>query len=173
MPRLLPASILLSVLLALTLVSVQAQAPATPTASPAASPVADDDCTGLEAYFLALADLVRDDPALLTLRSVGFDALALSEADANAVVADLNRLIPVVEVMHVPAAARSYHTAYVAMLTWYRDLAAHRDAASHQRLINNDRHLFGDLGLGVMQGQLACGVARWNGAYEAAFPTTR
>lgn len=158
----------LSVLLA-TPGSISAQ-PATPSASPSASPVASDGCTGLESYFQTLASLVREDPALAILRGVGFDALALSEADANAVVADLNLLLPQVETMDVPLAADAYHTAYLAMLTWYRDLAEHRDPASHQRLINNDRHLFGNLGLGVMQGQMACGVERWNAAYEAAFP---
>ena len=162
--------LLLTLLLSLAMVPVQANTPATPTASPVASPIAQDDCSGLETYFLDLADLVREDPALVTMRGVGFDALALSEAEANAVVADLDLLIPTVEALAVPAAAEGYHVAYLAMLIWYRDLAEHRDAASHQRLINNDRHLFGDLGLGVMQGQTACGVERWNAAYESAFP---
>jgi len=143
---------------------------ATPVASPVASPVAADACTGLESYFLALADLVTDDPALETMRGVGFDALALSEAEAAAVVLDLNLLIPDVDALPVPPAAEGYHVAYLAMLTWYRDLAEFRDPASHQRLINNDRHLFGDVGLGVQQGQMACGYERWNAAYDAAFP---
>jgi hypothetical protein len=86
------------------------------------------------------------------------------------VVLDLNLLIPSVEALTVPPAAEVYHDAYLAMLTWYRDLAEFRDPASHQRLINNDRHLFGDLGLGAQQGQLACGFERWNAAYEVAFP---
>ena len=149
--------------------SVSAQ-PATPAATPVASPVATDACTGLEIYFLSLASLVVDDPALATMRSVGFDALALSENEAVAVVEDLDLLIPTIEAMTVPPAAAGYHRAYVAMLTWYRDLAEFRDPASHQRLINNDRHLFGDLGLGVQQGQQACGYERWNAAFDAAFP---
>jgi hypothetical protein len=143
---------------------------ATPAASPVASPVAIDDCTGLEAYFLNLAGLITDDPALTTMRSVGFDALALGEEEAAAVVMDLELLIPAVEALAVPPAAEGYHVAYVAMLTWYRDLAEFRDPASHQLLINNDRHLFGDLGLGVRQGQVACGYERWNAAYDDAFP---
>ena len=170
MRRLFPILILLCAMLASTLHLTQAQPAATPGASPAASPVAEDGCAGLEGYFLTLADVVRDDAALATLRSVGFDALALSQSDADAVVTDLNRLLADVEAMDVPPAAGSYHTAYLAILTWYRDLAQHRDPASHQRLINNDRHLFGNVGLGVMQGQQACGVERWNAAYEAAFP---
>ena len=162
-------AICLCLALALSVGSVSGQ-PATPPATPVASPMTDDGCGSLETYFLTLADLVREDPGLATMRSVGFDALALSETEANAVVADLNLLIPAVESIDTPPAARNYHIAYLAMLTWYRDLAEHRDPASHQRLINNDRHLFGDLGLGVMQGQMACGVERWDLAYETAFP---
>jgi hypothetical protein len=155
--------------LLLTTLTATAQ-PASPAASPVASPAAEDGCAGLEAYFLGLADLVREDPALALLRAVGFDALALTADEAAAVVSDLDLLIPRVAALDVPAAASAYHTAYLAMLTWYRDLSAHRDPASHQRLINNDRHLFGDVGLGVQQGQAACGVERWNAAYDQAFP---
>ena len=143
---------------------------ATPAASPVASPVAVDACTGLEAYFLDLAGLVTNDPALTTMRGVGFDALALDDDEAAAVVLDLDLLIPAVEALTVPPAADDYHIAYLAMLAWYRDLAEFRDPASHQRLINNDRHLFGDLGLGVQQGQVTCGFERWNAAYDLAFP---
>lgn len=160
-----------ALLLVISLVPARANDAATPTASPMASPVAlANDCDGLEAYFLALATLVRDDPGLARMRAARFDALALPAADAALVVEDLNRLLPQVMAMPVPPAVRTYHDAYLAMLTWYRDLAEHRDPVSHQRLINNDRQLFGNLGIGMQQGQLACGGERWNAAYEAAFP---
>lgn len=144
---------------------------ATPFASPVASPVVDDDCSGLERYFLELAALVQTDAGLETMRSVGFDSLALSNEEAAAVVTDLNLLLPAVSALSVPPAAMIYHEAYLAMLTWYRDLAEFRDPASHQRLINNDRYLFGDIGVGVQQGQIACGFERWNDAYDHAFPS--
>jgi hypothetical protein len=147
-----------------------AQHSATPTASPVASPVAEDPCAGLEPYLLSLAALTGNDPALTTLREVGFDALALSSEEADAVVADLSLLISQVESLETPAAASGYQRAYLAMLGWYRDLAQFRDPASHQRLINNDRQLFANLGIAVQQGQVACGYERWNDAFETAFP---
>ncbi|MBA3274989.1 MAG: hypothetical protein H0T72_04280, partial [Chloroflexia bacterium] len=49
-------------------------------------------------------------------------------------------------------------------------LAADRDEASHQRLINDDRRIFILMGLALQAGQSACGYDAWNEPREAAFP---
>ena len=95
--------------------------------------------------------------------------LALDDDEAAAVVLDLDLLIPAVETSPCPRRLTT-----ITLPTWPcwpgSRLAEFRDPASHQRLINNDRHLFGDLGLGVQQGQVTCGFERWNAAYDLAFP---
>ena len=164
---------LLGVLCVLPLVSATAQSTpeASPQASPPSEPVAGSNgCDGLGAYFQQLADLTLDHEGLVIMREAGFDALVLSADDAAAVVTSLEVLIPELEGMKPPAPAIPYHRAYLEMMAWYRDLAAYRDEASHQRLINNDRHLFSIMGLAIQSGQSACGYDAWNDAREAAFP---
>lgn len=162
-------SVLLGMLCTLPATVTIAQA--TPVASPQASPVAiDDGCAGLGVYVKGLADLTLDNEGLVILREVGFDALALSADDAVTVVASIDRLLPELRRIAPPEAARPYHSAYLEVMAWYRNLAADRDEASHQRLINQDRRLFGLMGLAIQSGQLACGYDTWTNAYEAAFP---
>lgn len=162
-------TILVAMLIAAPLASLAAQA--TPDASPQASPVAiATGCDGLPAYFQQLAELTRENDGLVIMRGAGFDALALSDAEATTVVAALDALIPELEAVTPPEPATAYHQAYLEMMAWYRALAADRDAASHQRLINDDRRLFSLMGLAIQNGQAECGYAAWNDAREAAFP---
>ena len=154
----------------LCLTPASATTEATPQASPAASPVAVGGCGGLGAYFQQLADLTVANEGLVIMREAGFDALVLSTADAATVVTSLDNLIPELEAMLPPEPAIPYHGAYLEMMTWYRDLAADRDEASHQRLINNDRRLFSIMGQAIQSGQATCGYAAWNDARDAAFP---
>lgn len=153
-------------LLAFTLAFGAASAQ-TPEASPAAF---TGGCDDLEPYFLHMAGLIRDNEGLALMESVAFDALALSREDADAVVTSIDGLIARVGAVTPPEPAASYHGAYIAMLTWYRDLAANRDPMAHQQLINNDRRLFSQMGIAVRQGQSACGAAAWTEAWQAAFP---
>ncbi|MBA2470504.1 MAG: hypothetical protein H0V37_13955, partial [Chloroflexia bacterium] len=123
--------------------ATSAVAQATPAASPVASPVAGTDgCDGLGAYFQQLADLALQNEGLVLMRAVGFDALALTEEEAATVVRSLDDLILELGKIEAPDPARLYHTAYIEMVAWYRALAADRDEASHQRLINDDRRIF-------------------------------
>ena len=154
----------------LTFASSSTLAEATPTASPAASPIATTGCEGLGHYFQHLADLTLDNEGLRILREAEFAILTLSEDDAATVIASLNELIPSVEAMPVPEPARDYHAVYVEMLGWYRAMATDRTAAAYQRLINEDRRLFSDMGKAILAGQTACGFATWNESREAAFP---
>ncbi len=152
-------------------VIAQATPEARPPASPMASPVAvGDGCDGLGAYFQQLADLTLENDGLVIMREAGFDALVLSADDAATVVTSLDGLIPELEAMMPPEPAILYHGAYLEMIAWYRDLAAYRDEASHQRLINNDRRLFSIMGLAIQSGQATCGYEAWNEARDAAFP---
>jgi hypothetical protein len=161
---------LLLALLAVVL-TVGSAAAQTPEASPIASPtVFAGGCDDLGLYFQHIADLIRDNEGLALIEAVAFDALALSGEDADAVVASLDELIPRVGNVVPPEPAAQYHQAYIAMLTWYRDLAAHRDPMAHQQLINNDRKLFAQMGIAMQQGQSACGATAWNDAWQAAFP---
>ncbi len=148
-------------------------AEATPPATPAASPVGGGGCDGLGAYFQQLSALTLDNEGLVIMRSARFDALMLTDADAATVVASIETLLPELEALQPPAPAALYHGAYLEMIAWYRDLAADRDEASHQRLINNDRRLFSIMGQAIQSGQSgqsACGYAAWNDARDAAFP---
>lgn len=146
-------------------------AQANPTASPQASPVAvGNRCDGLGAYFQALAGLTLDNEGLVIMREASFDALVLSNADAATVVTSIETVLPALEALQPPAPAALYHGAYLEMMAWYRDLAADRDEASHQRLINNDRRLFSLMGRAIQAGQTTCGYAAWTDARDAAFP---
>lgn len=138
-------------------------------ATPTASPVATTGCEGLPSYFAELAGLTLEHEGLVLLRGTGYDALALTANEAATVVASLDALIPQLEAMTPPAPAVAYHGAYLEMMAWYRALAAYRDAASHQRLINDDRRLFGLMGLAIQSGQAECGYEAWNSARDAAF----
>ncbi len=165
------------VLLAITLTfgAAGAQTPqASPAASPVASPVAaaafTGGCDDLEPYFLHLAHLIRDNEGLALMESVAFDVFALSREDSDTVVTSIDDLIARVDTVSPPEPAAAYHQAYIAMLTWYRDLAANRDPMAHQQLINNDRKLFSQMGIAVQQGQAACGATAWTDAWQAAFP---
>ena len=164
---------LLGVLCVLPLVSAAAQSTpeASPQASPSASPIAaGNGCDGLGAYFQQLADLTLANDGLVIMREAGFDALVLTGEEAATVVISLDDLIPELERMKPPAPAIPYHRAYLEMMAWYRDLAAYRDEASHQRLINNDRRLFSIMGQAIQSGQSACGYAAWNDTRDVAFP---
>jgi hypothetical protein len=158
------------VILAVTLTFATAAAQ-TPEASPVPSPVAfTGGCEDLEPYFLHLASLIRDNEGLALMKAVAFDALALSEEDAETVATSIDDLIARVREVSPPEPAAQYQQAYLAMLTWYRDLAANRDPMAHQQLINNDRRLFAQIGIAVQQGQSACGATAWTDAWQAAFP---
>lgn len=147
-------------------------AEATPPATPAASPVGGGGggCDGLGTYFQQLSALTLDNEGLVIMRAASFDALVLTDADAATVVASIETLLPELEALQPPAPAALYHGAYLEMMAWYRDLAADRDEASHQRLINNDRRLFSIMGQAIQSGQSACGYAAWTDARDAAFP---
>ncbi len=142
---------------------------ATPMASPVASPVVETGCTALGPYFLELADFVRDNEGLRLLRAAGFDALALSDADAELAVTSLDELIAGIRAIAPPHPAATWHSAYVDQIVWYRAMAATRDPLTLQSIINDDRRLFGNLGRGLLEGQSACGYAVWNDAWKAAF----
>lgn len=148
-------------------------AQATPEASPAASPVAvaGAGCEGLSAYFQELAGLTLDHDGLVILRDAGYDVQTLTADQAAAVVRSLDTLIPMLQAITplVPAPAAAYHAAYLEMMAWYRALAAYRDEASYQQLINDDRRLFALMGLAIQSGQAACGYEVWNDARDAAF----
>jgi len=138
-------------------------------ATPSASPVAVTECEALGPYFMSVAALVEDNEGLALLREDGFDPLALSDADAERVVASLDALIAAVAAIDAPLPARAWHAAYLDLLGWYRDLIATRDPLALQAIINNDRQLFGNLGMAQLAGQSACGYAAWTEAWEAAF----
>jgi hypothetical protein len=158
------------VILAVTLTFGTASAQ-TPEASPVASPVAfTGSCEDLEPYFLHLAGLIHDNEGLALMEAVAFDALALSKEDSETVVTSIDDLIARVGAVSPPEPAAQYQEAYLAMLTWYRDLAANRDPMAHQQLINNDRRLFAQIGIAVQQGQSTCGATAWTDAWQAAFP---
>lgn len=145
-----------------------ASAIATPAASPATT---GNGCDQLVPYFRQLAALIQPNEGLAILRTVNNDVLALSEAQAATVVASLDELIPRVQATTPPAPAIAYHKAYVDYLTWYRDMAAHRDPASHQRLINADKRIVPAIGRAAFTGQAICGADVWNNAQQASFPT--
>lgn len=157
--------------IAIPLLLLGAASAQTPMASPEASPVAiGTGCAELSGWFQDLAAMIAGNQGLALMQSVDFDALALTEDDATLVVTSLNTLIPEVEALTPPAPAAAYHRAYLGMLGWYRDLAENRDSAAHQRLINNDRTLFAQMGQAVYLGQATCGTTTWNDAWSAAFP---
>lgn len=149
---------------------------ATPSVSqeiPAATPsviAAGNGCEALGLYFQNLADLVIPNDGLITLETVDHDVLALTGAQATAVVTSLDALIPRLQAITPPAAAAAYHIAYIDLIEWYRDMAATRDLLSHQRLINGDKRILPAIGRGVYLGQSACGADAWNAALERAFP---
>lgn len=158
------------VLLAIALTYGTASAQ-TPEASPVAAPAAfTGGCDDLGPYFQHIADLIRDNEGLAIMETVAFDALALSREEAETVVTSIDELIARVGAVSPPEPAAAYHQAYIAMLTWYRDLAANRDPMAHQQLINNDRKLFAQMGIAMQQGQSACGATAWIDAWRAAFP---
>ena len=142
---------------------------ATPEASPAASPVAVIGCDALGHYFLKVAALVEANEGLALLREDGFDPIALSDADAELVVESLDDLIAEVAAIDAPEPARAWHAAYLDLLGWYRDLAATEDPLALQAIVNNDRQLFGNLGMAQLAGQAACGYDAWTDAWKAAF----
>ncbi len=167
--RFLAAALVLILAMLVPLPAAFAQA--TPEASPMASPVAArDGCDSLGPYFQQLADLTLENEGLVIMREARFDALALTDEESATVVASLDTLVPELEEIEAPEPARLYHTAYIEMVAWYRALAADRDEASHQRLINDDRRIFILMGLALQAGQSACGYDAWNDAHEAAFP---
>jgi hypothetical protein len=149
--------------------SVPVAGQATPGATPAASPIAVAGCDALAPYFQSVATLVEDNEGLALIREYGFNPLALSDADAAHVVESLDALIVAVAAIQPPEPARAWHGAYVALLAWYRDLAATEDPLALQAIINNDRQLFGNLGMAQLEGQSVCGYAVWTDAWEAAF----
>ena len=142
---------------------------ATPEASPMASPVAGNGCAALGPYFLGIAELTSTNEGLLLLDAHAFDTLALTDPEATTVIAGLDELIASIEAIQPPAPAADYQRAYVAMLTWYRAMTANRDSLDHQRLINNDRQLFAQMGRAILAGQSTCGYDVWNAAWEEAF----
>ncbi|MGB3305894.1 MAG: hypothetical protein WBA63_06895 [Thermomicrobiales bacterium] len=142
----------------------------TPIATPDASPAAaGNGCDQLVPYFRQLAALIEGNDGLAILRTVNNDVLALSETQAATVVASLDELIPHVRAITPPAPATAYHQAFVDYLAWYRDLAAHRDPASHQRLINADKRIVPAIGRAAFTGQAICGADVWNNAQQASF----
>jgi hypothetical protein len=146
-------------------------AQATPPATPAASPVASSTgCDQLGAYFQALADLTLENEGLAIMRDSTFDALALSDDEAAAVVTAVDAVVPLIEALEVPDPALDYQAAQLAMLAWYRALAENRDPMVHQQLINQDRQVFSAMGRAVQIGQSICGFESWNDARENAFP---
>jgi hypothetical protein len=145
----------------------------TPVASPIAAPTSlGSGCDQLGSYFKQLAKLAAENEGLSILGKVNNDALALTTAQATRVANSLDDLIAALKAVTPPPAAKTYHLAYIDFITWYRDLALHRDAASHQRLINADKRIFPALGRGISAGQAICGADVWNDAQRAAFPPT-
>ncbi|HEU0163647.1 MAG TPA: hypothetical protein VFQ54_01310 [Thermomicrobiales bacterium] len=145
----------------------------TPAASPITVPtVTGNGCDQLGSYFKQLAKLTAENDGLTILATVNNDALALTSAKAAEVARSLDDLIAELKAVTPPTAAKTYHLAYIDFITWYRDLALHRDAAAHQRLINADKRIFPALGRGISAGQAICGADAWNAAQQAAFPPT-
>ena len=168
------AVVLFTLLLALAGTTPVIASTGTPIANPVASPASPPAATGtgcdrLVSYFRQLAALIEDNDGLAILRTVNNDVLALSETQATTVVASLDDLIPRVRAITPPAPATAYHKAYVDYLAWYRDLAAHRDPASHQRLINADKRIVPAIGRAAFTGQAICGADVWNDAQQESF----
>ena len=143
-------------------------APPAATPFPEASPVAADPCAALAPFFEQVATLAADNEGLAIMQRAGHDVLALGDDEAVTVVTELDALIASIDGIDAPEPARAWQAAYLALLRWYRDMAASRDPLALQRIINNDRRLFGNLSTAQLQGQQAC-PKTWDSAWSAAF----
>ncbi|MGB3328958.1 MAG: hypothetical protein WBA46_08405 [Thermomicrobiales bacterium] len=128
------------------------------------TPVAAPGCDVLPAYFAAANALTAANEGLATLKTVNRDVQALSDAQAEAVVASLDGLLAAWDRLTPPPAARAWHDAYRDLFAWYREMAANRAHLDHQRLINGDRTIVPAIGRAVASGQATCGYGAWNAA---------
>ncbi|MGC4193078.1 MAG: hypothetical protein QM589_18175 [Thermomicrobiales bacterium] len=153
------------------LVASGVSARADETGSPSlGTPSAGDPsgCDRLPAYFGAANALIADNMGLAILETVDRDVLALTDEQADDVVASLDSLLSDWDALMPPPAAQEWHDANRDLFAWYRDMAANRGHLDHQRLINGDRTIVPALGRATFAGQQACGYERWNDALTTA-----